>query len=432
MEAEDRCAAAAGILALPETRVISSRDGSHMKIQNLLFGLSPIVAIVLMASAPASASPSEKVLYAFRGAPGGCPVGKLVFDDSGNLFGSTSGCGETDATVFEMSPNGDGTWSLVTLFDELASSNLTFGSDGNLYGTSTGGQDDPGRIIELVRGGDGQWTESVLYSFDGYNGDGSRPTAGVVFDRMGNMYGTTQAGGANGLGAVFELTPSGSGTWTESLLRSFSGIDGSTPLGGVIVDSAGQLYGTTSEGGRENLGVVFELQPAADGWTEIVLHSFGNNSGTDGAYPMAGLTVDSVGSFYGTTSEGGLRYGTVFSLSQTGGSWVETVLHRFNPLSGDGMYPNSSLTIDSAGRLYGVVTLGGEYNYGIAYRLVRNKDGQWVESGRYAFEGGVDAGYPVGSLTFGPKGGIFGASTSGGLPGCGGYPDGCGTIFEIK
>ncbi|MFI5115931.1 MAG: choice-of-anchor tandem repeat GloVer-containing protein, partial [Terriglobales bacterium] len=220
--------------------------------------------------------------------------------------------------------------------------------------------------ILLVTGIGAAAQEKVLYTFQGGTGDGAFPQAGLIFDTAGNLYGTTSLGGAYGFGTVFELTPTAGGTWTEKVLYSFKndGTDGSNPKAGVIFDAAGNLYGTTSLGGAgvcqgAGCGTVFELTPAAGGtWTEKVLHSFGG--ATDGVIPEAGLIFDAAGNLYGTTGYGGpYNWGTVFELTPAaGGTWTENVLYSFQG-GADGAGPAAGLVFDAAGNLYGTTEVGG-------------------------------------------------------------------------
>jgi uncharacterized repeat protein (TIGR03803 family) len=200
-------------------------------------------------------------------------------------------------------------------------------------------------------------TETVLHSFHPEIPDGVYLYAGLIFDHAGNLYGTTQQGGTYGFGTVFELTSRAGGGWTENVLYSFgaNGTDGVEPYAGLIFDDAGNLYGTTFVGGTYNGGTVFELTPqAGGGWTEKVLHSFGN--GTDGFQPYAGLIFDGTGNLYGTTYGGA---GAVFELTpQAGGGWTEKVLHRFNSNGTDGYLPLGGLILDAAGNLYGTTQHG--------------------------------------------------------------------------
>jgi len=207
--------------------------------------------------------------------------------------------------------------------------------------------------------------EKALYNFDYGNSKGYQPEAGLIFDAAGNLYGTTSLGGANQYaGAVFELTPKAGGGWTEKVLHSFgNGLDGDNPYAGLIFDADGNLYGTTLNGGSFDVGTVFKLTPPAAGkknWTEKVLHNF-QTDGTDGMNPKASLVLDASGNLYGTTQNGGsYSAGTVFELSpKTGGGWKEKVLHSFNLNGADGVTPDAGLTFDSSGNLYGATLLGG-------------------------------------------------------------------------
>ncbi len=234
------------------------------------------------------------------------------------------------------------------------------------------------------------WKEKVLHSFCSQPNcaDGDYPTAGLIFDAAGNLYGTTYAGGAYGAygpGTVFELTPAAGGGWTEKVLHSFDNdcTDGASPYASLIFDAAGNLYGTTSRrrllpacDAGEGCGTVFELTPTAGGgWTEKVLHSFGN--GTDGANPDCDLIFDAAGNLYGTTIYGGTySYGTVFELTPAGGgNWTEKVLHNFNRNGTDGICPYAGLIFDAAGNLYGTTSLGGTFGVGTVFELTPKRAG---------------------------------------------------------
>lgn len=335
--------------------------------------------------------------------------------------------------------------------------NLIADAAGNLYGTtSSGGRYGYGTVFELTPGKNNKWYQTVLYSFTG-GSDGANPVAGLVLGSAGNLYGTTAAGGTSGqqcyysynensCGVVFELSPSKHGTWTESVLHSFAGYpnDGQQPIGSLVFDTAGNLYGTTVAGGYNSSydgGTVFELMPGANGtWSEKILHNF--TGGADGAMPSASLIFDSAGNLYGTTEFGGdancqgpaknPTCGTVFELVPDGnGGWSENVLHAFAYV--DGAYPVSSLVFDTAGNLYGTTPVGpgfacDEGGCGTVFRLTPNSDGTWTQSMIYNFEGGPDGDDPVAGLVFAASGNLYGTTERGGFAGC--Y-DNCGTVFEL-
>lgn len=309
---------------------------------------------------------------------------------------------------------------------------LIFDGAGNLYGTTgSGGVTGVlGTVFELTPTKDGSWKESVLYSFLG-DTDGWGPSDGLVFDAAGNLYGTTELGGGTancegyGCGTVFKLHPKSDGSWHESVLYRFSGgADGSLPFAQVIFGAGGNLYSTTNEGGAFNQGTVFKLAPKADGsWTESVLHSF---TGRDGANPYSSVIFDAGGRLYGTTFGGGTyAHGTVFKLTQkSDGSWKESVLHQFH---GSSLTDPSTggLTFDTAGDLYGTAQYGGPANYGGVFKLALQSGGGWAFSVLRSFKG-TPAAYPVGSLILDKAGNIYGTASN-----CGNVYECSGVAFEI-
>src|SRR5882672_6278859 len=236
--------------------------------------------------------------------------------------------------------------------------------------------------------------ESVLYNFSAYLTDAYFPYSGLIFDAAGNLYGTTTNSGAScapsyNCGAVFELLPQSGGGWTEIILHSFNnnGTDGYAPFQGLVLDAAGNLYGTTYRGGAHGVGTVFELTPATGGgWTEKVLYSFSCKNG-GACNPVASLILDGVGNLYGTTQGGGAYYaGSVFELMpQAGGGWAEKILHSFNNNGKDGVGPQGNLLFDASGNLYGTTLGGGAYNYGTVLEM-RRTPGGWAETVLHSFQ----------------------------------------------
>lgn len=336
---------------------------------------------------------NKRTLYAFKAdAASQCTAtpSALTMDSTGNLFGENELGGQQHfGSVFELSPN-SGAWTFKTVYVFNGTEGirplggLVFDQTGNLYGTTKDGGSPGcgsgcGTVFELSPSSGGNWTESLLHRFAG-GSDGAAPVAGLILDAAGNLYGTTPHGGLADNGTVFEVSPA-SGGWTETVLYRFTNThgDGDQPMAGLVFDSAGNLYGTTSAGGYYGgeycygygCGTVFRLSPSLGGWNETVLLQF---SQSDGVYPLGTLIFDSSGNLYGTT-EGGLGYvwGTVFELSpSTGAAWTETVLHNFGypTTSGhDGYLPECGLIMDSVGNLYGTTVGGGEHNGGTVFEI---------------------------------------------------------------
>jgi uncharacterized repeat protein (TIGR03803 family) len=279
-------------------------------------------------------------------------------------------------------------------------------------------------------------TETVIYNFNSYSGDGTYPYSGLVADAKGNLYGTTETGGASNLGSVFELKLSG-GVWTETLLYSFAGFsagDGYYPVQSPLVfDKAGNLYGTTEYGGSStscNCGTVFELSKSGSTWKEKILHSFLNATAKDGYYPQAGLSLDTAGNLYGTTYYGGIySVGSVFQLQPSKTGWKYRVIHSFNNASGGAYYPEGGITQGPDGYYYGTTYYGGSaYNAGTIYRLFQARN-TWVgQNVLYFLEGGDGIG-PDSSLAMDAKGNMYGTTWQGGSgEGC---SQGCGTVFKL-
>ena len=311
---------------------------------------------------------------------------------------------------------------------------LTIDKFGNLYGTTQlGGAYNQGTVFELTPGSSG-WVETVLYNFTG-NQDGGQPASNVIIDSTGHLYGTTTLGGggncSTGCGTVFELTPSSTG-WTESVLYSFSGgSDGRQPHAGVVLGVSGVLYGTASSGGTfsancpSGCGTVFALTPGAGGWSQSILYAFAG--GSDGSGPYANLTLDRSGNIYGTTMAGGTSgNGTVFLLAPFAGQWKESILHSFN--GGDGALPYGGLVFDTANNIYGTTYQGGAANYGVVFELSPTQGGVWKETVLHGFWD-EPAANPAAGLVFDAAGKLYGTTMQGGnSSSCAG---GCGTVFSL-
>jgi len=400
----------------------------------------PTSAVSLFAAA------KEKVLHVFGKCKkdGAWPEAGLISDAAGNLYSTTRiGGAHGWGTVFQLTPDRHGKWTSKVLhsFNNYATpyGGLVFDAKGNLYGTtSQGGPHGLGTVFELTPSASGKWTETTLHSFSGP--DGSSPHDTLVFDAAGNLYGTTLMGGAYGWGTVFQLRRGKNGKRTEKVLHSFNtNGDGYNPEAGLIFDKSGNLYGTTYYGGSEcrnwGCGTVFELSPGPKcKWTEKVLHSFG--SYYDGGYPWGGLIFDPAGNLYGTTTVGGGGFGTVFQLTPSGkNSWNETVLHSFS--GDDGFLPLGSLVLDAAGNLYGTTSDGGNYGgwcadgCGVVFKLTPGSNGGWTETTLYKFNVSGDGHFPVANLIFDAAGNLLGTTVGGGdQDGCN-YNLGCGTVFEL-
>ena len=305
------------------------------------------------------------VLHTFAGGPtdGATPVATMVRDAAGNLYGTTGEGGTYGyGAVFEVPAAGPET--LLYNFEGSTGSKtdgaypfpaLIRDPAGTLYGaTVLGGMNQNGTVFKLTPAGN----ESVLWSFGGVVGDGEQPHAGLLRDPAGNLYGTTRDGGS-GSGTIFKLTPAG----VETVLWSFRGTpDGQFPHTFLVQDAGRNLYGTTLQGGAHNRGTVFKLSPAG---VETVLWSFAG-SPHDGQEPHAGLVRDAAGNLYGTTVKGGGGgFGTIFELTSSG---AETVLHSFANDAADGGSPESGLLRDAARNLYGTTYYGGTSGCGTVFK----------------------------------------------------------------
>jgi uncharacterized repeat protein (TIGR03803 family) len=425
-----------------------TRKESWFKVRPILAALT----MTLMLPLTTWGASKFKVLYEFTGgADGSTPTG-LIIDKLGNLYGTTGAGGATgNGTVFKLEPLPGGTWKETVLHSfngpdgAAPEAGLISDASGNLYGTTTqGGRPCPyvsstgcGVVFKLKPKSDGTWTESVLYSFKGGASDGYDPLAGLTFDKAGNLYGTTALEGSGGAGDVFQLKRNSNGTWTENILYMFTGNgpDGVSPDSTLVFDGAGNLYGTTDQGGNMNCaalygcGVAFKLTPdPGENWSESVLYTFCSETNcTDGKYP-GDMVFDKAGNLYGITASGGHSDlssdsdGTVFRLSESGGSRKEDVLYRFDGAQGTG--PDAGPIFDAAGNLYGTAVSGGSANDGVVFKMAPSLDGTWAYTVLHTFLGGPGR-YP-GSLIFDGAGHLYGTTKS-----CGSGAKCMGIVFEI-
>jgi uncharacterized repeat protein (TIGR03803 family) len=295
---------------------------------------------------------------------GGTFAGPCVEAGCGVVYKLTNSGGVWTQTVIHTFPGGNDGYG--------PGAGVTFDQHGNLYGmTPTGGSKGFGVIYQMKPGTNGTWKERVIHTFTGGN-DGATGSAGrLILDASGNFYGVATAGGANGSGTAFELIPSAGGTWTFKTLYAFKGSpDAGFPYGALAFDAAGNLYGTTYYDGANDLGSVYKLAKSNGTWSESVLYSF--KGGSDGSSPISNVVVDSAGNLYGTTSEGGAgcSCGTVFKLTAgRNGKWTETVAARFQGAP-DGAFVYNGMVADSAGILYGATVHGGVDNEGAIYKFV--------------------------------------------------------------
>jgi len=397
------------------------------------------------------------VLHYFSGGNDGAdPIAGLTIGGAGTFYGTTSGGGGAykAGVVFQLTQKA-ASWVLSPLYvfpsqqhDGYGpSAGVVIGPNGHLYGTTqAGGSSFYGTVFELAppptvcRSVDCHWNETVLHSFTGP--DGSTPGQGnLLFDQTGNMYDTTEWGGANAVGIVYELSPSG-GNWTEQILYNFAGTpdgsnrDGANPYGGLISDSAGDLYGTTSRGGLGSCvwicGTVFELSPSAGGWSETILHNFeyGDNGGV---VPVSTLLMDPQGNLYGTDGGNDEPEAGVFEVSPAGGGWSYSIINTLGACGGyyGGYY--AGLTMDADGNFYGVCASGPpgfqRTQYGFVFKLTFN--GIWTLTDLHDFTGS-DGAFPTGPVVLDSSGNLFGTASQGGIGACeGSEANGCGVIWEI-
>lgn len=412
-----------------------------------------ILLVIFMAGAGPAHAQTFTVLHTFTGGPDGANPEAGLTLDHGNLYGATAGGGlsaggHSFGTVFRMQFRGSG-WLFAPLYNfsggdgDSPRGRVTFGPDGSLYGTTAAGRGSGcscGNVFNLkpqpTRSANPltPWLETVLYRFDYFAGDGNNPTGDIVFDAAGNLYGTTTSGGNDqicgglGCGTVYELARSGQ-SWTANFIYAFTEV-AYNPLSGVTRDQTGNLYFTASQGNIAH-GAVLELTPSGSGWTPNSLYSF---NGSGAGYPVAGLILDSQGNVYGAASVGGSGGGgTVFQLTPSGGDWNLDTLYSLSGNQQGRIGPFASLLMDSAGNLYGTTRADGAFGKGSVFRLTPTGNG-WTYTTLYDFTGGADGAYPEGSLVMDASGTLYGTTYAGGTVGshCDASSGSqCGVVFEI-
>ncbi|HEY5046482.1 MAG TPA: choice-of-anchor tandem repeat GloVer-containing protein, partial [Rhizomicrobium sp.] len=385
----------------------------RLRIGRFAIGFAALAALAL----PAAAA-TETVLYSFPDPGTGYPLGTLTFDN-GSLYGTGSGDEKAaDGQVFKLTNSG-GAWKETTLLTFDGSNGSTpftgpiRGPDGVFYGTTAYGDAyNGGNVYALSKKG-GKWVNSTIWAFGGTAGDGMQPECDLVMDKSGNLFGTTFNGGTYNVGTVFELSKV-NGAWTETVLRSFEGKNGGGwfPYAGLLMAGPDTFYGTTFYGGdRGGDGTVFKLFKSGGVWKEKVIYSFG---GSDGYEPWGTLIRDKNGALYGTTRNGGVSggysdVGTVFMLSRSGGVWKEQVLHNFGA-DGDGANPLAGLTWGPSGSLYGTTSNGGDPGSGTVFELTQS-GGVWTETILHSFgNNNGDGGFLQGGVTLDENGALYGTT----------------------
>ncbi len=398
------------------------------------------LAIVLTMAAKVWGVNTEKTVHTFAGGSDGAgPEDGVVFGPGGGMYGTTYGGGDDNfGTVYELVPTSNG-WSHTVLYRFVGGKDgaspyprVIFDTHGNLYGTTNyGGPSNAGTVYELMPAADGEWTETVLYSFSG-GSDGGWPLARLILDAAGNVYGTASMGGNracnSGCGVAFELAHAKSGTWTQRVIHSFNGNDGQFPGGEMTFDAKGRLYGMTSFGGVATIGVVYMLSRAEGGWNETVLHNFVGIP--DGGFPNGGIVFDHDGNLFGTTEAGGEHgKGTVFEMSKDGsGQWTQyRLLHSFTGRK-DGRYPQYTPLLDDSGNLYGSATGSVNRQAGAIFQLVRAHNWEYRVLHSFSFRVSKNGEFPSG-VVMDAAGNLYGTAAGGVDYGC--YP-GCGLVFEVE
>jgi len=401
-------------------------------MQNLTTTTLAILIAAICGNAASAAAP--KILHDFglgSQASGSSLYASLLLDSAGNLYGTAEFGGVYNrGVVFRLSKNVTGPWTETVLHNfkggtsdgETSHASVVMDEAGNLYGTTTAGGTGAcpqgcGVLFQLTPTASGPWTETIVHQFAG-GSDGAQPYSSVIFDAPGNLYGATTAGGSHNAGVVYKLTPAGPGLWNETVIYNFLGSpDAATPWAAPVFDAAGHLYGITANGGANGKGAIYGLAPQPDGsWKESVLHSF--IPSTDGSDLFESLVLDDSGNLYGSAETGGsANCGVAFELAKETNGWTFKVLHNFLGVAAqDGENPNA-LVFDALGNLYGTSVGGGVDNPGTIFKLTPQSSGAWTESVLYNFTGGNDGAYPSVPLVIGPAGHLYGTTLWGGPAG---------------
>lgn len=414
-----------------------------------------VTAIFALTFSLATQAQTYRVIHYFTGVDGNSPH-DLAIDQAGNLYGAATAGGSYKAgVIYRMSKQGSG-WTFVSLYNFKVSNGgddgdgpwgVVIGPGGKLYGTTVSGGLGGlgyGTVFSLSPPASTcgaalcPWTEAQLHVFTDAPDDGAIPgNADLVFDQRGNIYGTTEGGGtgtcSRGCGTVYELSKN-SGGWSLLVLYSFPGDtfpDDYAPVGGVIFDQTGNLYGTASAGGDYFGGTVYELTPSNGSWSKNTIFSF--DDGFTGVESDASLLIDASGALYGTTQAGGqYQNGTAFELTLSNGNWSGNILDNFNaPLGDAGQGPQTPLTQDAAGNLYGTTAGGGLHNYGTVFKLTFT-NGSWIYTLLHDFDGSDGRG-PEGKVVIDAQGNLYGTTTIEGPenPACSGSGGSCGVVWEI-
>ena len=388
-----------------------------------------VLCVTLFATQPMLGQ-TFNVIHTFNSPQGSGPIGTLAIDAAGNLYGATeSGGAHGQGTVFKLRP-AHGTWTLNVLHSfgqkngdgSQPEGGPTVAPDGVVYGTTVAGGLGYGTVYSVSPAPNvaasalQPWDEAPIYSFTG-GADGSQPSIGsLLLDSQGNLYGVTPEGGdLNAGGVLYELSRSG-GTWNENVLYAFCSeqdcLDGGNPYAGPVSDAEGNLYGTLTHFNFDTCIAAYEYPPV--GGYQVLLSNFG------GCLPFGSLIFDQAGNLYGTTFSGG---GTVFELTEFDGQWNSSLLYAFAGTENENTGPLGGLLFDASGNLWGTTNGDGAYGFGNVFKLTLSH-GSWIYTDVYDFTGGNDGGNPTGSLIADGSGNMYGTAMTGGA-------NGSGVVFEI-